>query len=185
MHRPLVAGNFDAQFRKAAQWLLVRGVRPNHFTFLQGPVYVGMMWAAMEAKAWTFVLLGNLVIILDGGDGILARVGGLQSRMGALLDAAFDTIGIAVVVWGGSRFFPDWWPLFAALFIFNVLLYVQNDILGQKAVSYVRGPVLIAIVFPETLYVAVAVAFFIVAWLILARMPRTLHVVRAAAVRRI
>jgi len=168
-------GLFDRYFTKAARWLLARGVRPNHFTFLQVPVFVAEVYAALNGLRWLFIGLIGLVIFLDGGDGILARVGGLQSRAGAVLDASFDTAGIAIVLWGASVFFPEAALWLALLFVGNLLLYVQNAVVGSKAVSYLRGPVLAAVAFPQTLLAALLIDGFIVAWLLAARLPRTIR----------
>jgi phosphatidylglycerophosphate synthase len=166
---------FDAKFESAARWMLRRGIHPNHFTFLQVPVFVVSIIAAVEGWAWTFVLLIAFVIILDGGDGILARVGRMETRAGAVLDSTFDTMGIAIVLWGASRFAPaaETWLLF--LFVGNTMLFVQNALVGNKVVSYVRGPILVGVVFPEVLLSGLVLASFIVAWLLLSRMRGTVR----------
>lgn len=175
------AGLFDHYFTAAARWLLAKGVRPNHLTVLQVPVFVAEAYAALNGMRFLFIALIAFVILLDGGDGILARVGGLQSRAGALMDATFDTIGIAIVLWGASVFYPEaaWW--LAALFVGNLLLYLQNGLVDSKMVSFLRGPVLVAVAFPDTLLAALLVDSFIVAWMLLARLPATARAVRAPA----
>lgn len=174
-------GTFDRSFTGVARWLLARGVRPNHLTFLQIPVFAAEAWAALAGQRVLFVALIVLVMLLDGGDGILARVGGLQSRAGAVLDATFDTVGIAIVLWGASRFFPEaaWW--LALLFVGNSLLYLQNAVLGRKVVSYLRGPVLVAVLVPEALWAGLLIPAFIVVWEIAARLPQTWRRLRPVA----
>lgn len=175
-HRRSEEGTFDRRYERAARWCLDRGIRPNHLTFLQIPVFAGMGWAALNGEPWWFFGLSWFVVLLDGGDGILARVGGLHSRLGALLDAGMDTLGIAVVMWGASRFFPDWaGPVLLGLFVLNLLLYSQNQVLGEKVVSYVRGPVIVPIVVPDTLYLGLGLAAFTGLWLFLWRVPRTVR----------
>lgn len=180
-HHRSEEGTFDRRYERVARWCLDHGIRPNHLTFLQVPVFTGMVWAALTGEPWWFFGLSWFVVLLDGGDGILARVGGMQSRAGALLDAGMDTVGIAVVMWGASRFFLDWaaWVL-AGLFVLNLLLYGQNQILGEKVVSYVRGPVIVPIVVPDMLYVGLGMAGLIGLWLLAWRVPGT---VRALASR--
>lgn len=164
---------FDGRFERMAAWLLARGVRPNHLTVAQLPVFAAEIWAALAGHPWIFVGLIVFVIFLDGMDGILARVGGLQSHAGALLDASFDTVGIAIVLWGAGRFNPEAEMIYYALFGGNLLLYVQNQFLDEKMVSYVRGPVLASVVFPDTLLLALFIPSFILVWLMVARLPRT------------
>lgn len=166
-------GTYDRTFGRAAMWLLDRGIHPNHFTFLQIPVFAVQILAALEGWRWTFVLLIALLIILDGGDGILARVGGMQSRAGAILDSTFDTLGIAIVMWGAAQFFPaaEAWLLF--LFLGNTVLYLQNALLGEKVIAYIRGPVLAAVAFPDALLAGLAVGSFIITWLLVMRLPST------------
>ncbi len=167
-------GTYDRRFDSIAKALLARGVRPNHFTFSQIPVFALQIYAALQGTTgwrWTFVALIALLIILDGGDGILARVGNLQSKSGAVLDSTFDTLGIAIVMWGAARFFPEaeTWLMF--LFLGNTLLYLQNALLEHKVIAYIRGPVLSAVAFPETLFMAMWVAAIITVWLLVARLP--------------
>lgn len=171
--RPSSEGVYDRSFDKAARWLLARGVHPNHFTFLQIPVFAIQIVAAVQAWRYTFVLLIVLLIVLDGGDGILARVGGMQSRTGAVLDSTFDTMGIAIVVWGASQFYPaaSAWLLY--LFLGNTILYLQNALLGEKVIAYLRGPILVAVTFPETLLAALVLSSIIILTLIVARLPRS------------
>ncbi|MGB0652503.1 MAG: CDP-alcohol phosphatidyltransferase family protein [Thermoplasmatota archaeon] len=175
LRRRTEEGTFDGPFTVAARWLLARGVHPNHFTFAQAPVFGFMIWSALEGHAWTFFALSWFVILLDGGDGILARTGNLQSRAGAILDATFDTVGIAVVLFGAALFFPEyqWWML--ALFVGNGLLFLQNALLETKVVSYVRGPIIVAVAWPQAIHGSLFAACFTVAWLLLARARLTLR----------
>ena len=166
-------GTFDRPFVAAASWLLARGVHPNHFTFAQVPFFAIEVWAAVEGYRWIFVSTIIAIIALDGGDGILARVGNLQSRQGAILDATFDTLGIAIVMWGAAQFFPSYETWFLALFLGNGLLYLQNALLEEKMVSYLRGPTIIAIAWPDFIAGAVLLSTFIVAWIFVMRLRRT------------
>lgn len=176
----------DAPFVRAARWLLARGVHPNHFTFLQLPLYAGLVLCATlgspgpgpDAWQYAFVLLNLLVPILDGGDGILARVGGLQSRTGAILDSTFDTLGIAIVMWGAAQFLPEASLWIMLLFLGSIVLLLQNALLDQKVISYVRGPILIALLYPTVLPGALVVAGFVTAWLLLWRTPATMRALR-------
>jgi phosphatidylglycerophosphate synthase len=164
---------FDRRFVPAARWLLARGVHPNHFTFLQVPVFAFTIVAALEGWAWPFALTILFVMVLDGGDGILARVGGLQSRTGAILDAVFDLLGIALLLWGCTKFFPAAEAWIMLLLLANGLLFLQNALLNDKVVSYVRGPMVGAVVWPEVLPVALAVCTATVTFLLVARMRRS------------
>lgn len=159
---------FDQPFESAAKWLLAKGVHPNHFTFLQIPLFAAMIWFADQGHAGWFFTLSWVVIVLDGGDGILARVGNMATPAGAVLDAVMDTIGIAVVLWGASQFFPDIAWMYFLLFLLNGILYAQNAVLEQKWVAYVRGPVMIPVVVPDTIVFAMVMAFgialFLIAW---------------------
>ncbi len=163
---------FDRRFIQAAKWLLAKGVHPNHFTFLQIPVFAFTIVAALRGWNWAFVGTTFFVMVLDGGDGILARAGNLQSKTGAVLDAMFDTMGIAILIWGATQFYPDVEGWLLLLFLANALLFLQNSVLGDKVVSYVRGPVVAAVAFPQILLGALLVATFTVTFLLLTRMPR-------------
>jgi phosphatidylglycerophosphate synthase len=163
-----VRAAFDQPFETAAKWLLSRGVHPNHFTFMQIPIFAGMIWAADAGQNWWFFGLSWAVIVLDGGDGILARVGKMESRTGAILDAVMDTIGIAVVLWGASQFFPEISWAYLVLFLLNGIMYAQNAVLEQKWVAYVRGPIMIPVVAPDTivfgLFIALTTVIFLFTW---------------------
>ncbi len=164
---------YDTVFRPAAQWLLARGVHPNHATFLQVPFFGIQVWAASIGNNWLFVSMILVVMFLDGMDGILARTGGTASRLGAVLDSTFDTIGIAVVMWGAAQFFPFAEPWIFALFLANALLFLQNAVLEEKMVSYVRGPFILSVAWPPFLLAGLLLASLIVVWMLVWRMPRT------------
>lgn len=164
---------FDRPFERAAKWLLDRGVQPNHLTFLQIPVLAVMVWAAWNQEVWWYFGLSWAIMVLDGADGIVARVGGTQSRSGAILDASLDTLGILVVLWGATQFHPEqawaWWSLLGL----NGALYAQNVVLEEKVVTYVRGPVILAIAFPDVLWLAIIGTLVVSLWLIITRLPDT------------
>lgn len=175
----------DKPFETAARWLLARGVHPNHLTFLQLPLYVFLIVCAAigsqepqpQDSAWrlAFAWMNLLVPILDGGDGILARVGRLQSKSGAILDTTFDTLGIAIVMWGAAQFLPHYALWIMLLFFGSIVLFLQNALLDQKVIAYVRGPVLLAVLTPTVLPGALLLPGFITVWLILWRTPATLR----------
>ncbi len=169
-------GTYDRRWERLAKRFLDMGIRPNHFTLLQVPVFVGMAYAAIHGDVWLFFGLSWLVIILDGGDGILARVGGLQSKAGAVLDSVMDTVGIAVVLWAASLFAPEFTPWFIALFVGNVLLYLQNMRFHEKVVSYVRGPIIVGVAVPDTMLVSIVITLGITLFLLFMRLPGTLAV---------
>ena len=170
---------YDRPFERWARWLLARGVHPNHFTFLQLPVFAFQIAAAIQGWAWAFVACIALIIVLDGGDGILARTGNLYSKTGAVLDSTFDTLGIAIVMWGAAQFFPAAEAWFMVLFLGNTLLFLQNALLGDKVIAYIRGPVLVAIAFPATLVGGLVLASLILLFLLVARTPRSLRALGA------
>jgi phosphatidylglycerophosphate synthase len=164
---------FDRRFVPAAKWLLAHDIHPNHFTFMQIPVFLFTILAAVMGWNWPFALTTVFIMVLDGGDGILARVGNLQSRTGAILDAVFDLTGIAILMWGATKFFPEAEAWIMLLFLANVLLFLQNALLGDKVVSYVRGPIVGAVAFPQVLLAALLVATFTVGFLLTARAKRS------------
>lgn len=164
-------GTFDAPFVRIARGMLARGVHPNHLTFAQVPVFAAEIYAATQGWNWAFVSLILLVMALDGGDGILARTGGLQSRKGAVLDSTFDTIGIAVVMWGAAQFFPEAETWLFVLFLMNALLFLQNALLEEKMISYVRGPIILSVAWPDFLLGGMLLATFLATWLLVFRSP--------------
>ncbi|HEX2066456.1 MAG TPA: CDP-alcohol phosphatidyltransferase family protein, partial [Candidatus Thermoplasmatota archaeon] len=173
--RPGVEGHYDRPFQRWAHWLLERGVHPNHLTFLQLPVFVLQIVAAVQGWRLPFAFSTLLIILLDGGDGILARVGRLESKAGAVLDATFDTLGIAIVMWGATRFYPEQAPWLMFLFLGNIVLFLQNALLGDKVIAYLRGPVAIAVAWPETLAGGLILPTVIIAVLLAIRTPATLR----------
>ena len=168
-------GQYDRDWEKPARWMLARGVHPNHFTLLQIPVFALQVIAALQQWRWTFVLSILFVVVLDGGDGILARVGRLQSKVGAVLDALFDTVGITIVLLGAALFEPDAQTWLFALLLGNFLLLVQNAILEQKVIAYLRGPILGGIAFPEIMPGALVLCTAVLCFLILVRGAATIH----------
>ncbi len=180
-------GPYDRSFERGARWLLARGVHPNHFTFLQLPVFLIEIAAALHPGdsvwRWVFALSTILIIVLDGGDGILARVGKLQSKSGAVLDAMFDTLGIAIILWGASQFAaadrPElahvYTPWLMVLFFANIVLFLQNALLEEKVIGYLRGPVVIGVAIPELLLGGLIVPSVVIAFLVVWRTPATMR----------
>ncbi|MHB8632721.1 MAG: CDP-alcohol phosphatidyltransferase family protein [Thermoplasmatota archaeon] len=178
-----MTGDYDRLFGREAKWLLAHGVHPNHFTFLQLPVFAFQVTAVVEgtqppgphAWAWrvAFVTSIALVILLDGGDGILARVGGLESRSGAVLDSLFDTFGIAIVLWGAAQFEPVATNWLTLLFVGNLLLFLQNALLDHKLIAFVRGPVLASLLVPDTLFAGLLVPSVVLLFLMAVRLKAT------------
>lgn len=166
---------YDSPFAAVARWLLARGVHPNHFTFLQLPVYAAQIYAALHLMPWLFCWLMAAIIFLDAGDGILARVGNLQTKAGAVLDSTFDTLGIAIVMWGATKFYPEHTAWLMSLFFGNVMLFLQNALLEEKVIAYLRGPVLTAVAFPATLYQALVLASIVIGFLLIVRTPAMLR----------
>ncbi len=164
---------YDGPFAGVARKVLSLGVQPNHFTLLQMPILALQMVAALEGWRWTFACLMFAIIFLDGGDGILARVGKLESKGGAILDALFDLVGIVVVLWGATRFYPDQSPWLMAILFGNLALFAQNAILEEKVIAYVRGPIVAAVALPQTLAVALVMSSLILGFLLLVRLPAT------------
>lgn len=153
----------DVFFDSAAHKAFALGLRPNHLTLLQLPFYVAMAWAGLTERLFTLGLLQISVIILDGGDGILARRMGVASRRGAVLDAVFDLIGICLVLGLAARIWPAYAPLCLATLALNLLLYAQNALFHQKFVTYVRGPVVTAVwletTYPGIMWAGVGIPF--------------------------
>lgn len=164
---------YDSRLARAAQWLLQHGVHPNHATFMQVPFFAVQIFAAETGRPWLFISMIAVVMFLDGMDGVMARVSGTASRLGAVLDSTFDTLGIAVVMWGASRFFPFAEAWIFGLFLANAILFLQNAVLEEKMVSYVRGPIILAVAWPSFLLGALVLASFMVAWMLVARLPGT------------
>jgi phosphatidylglycerophosphate synthase len=129
-----------------ARFLYRQGVRPNHLTLAQVPVYALMIHAGYHQRLWAFAILQAVVILLDGLDGTVARRMGVQSRKGAYLDAAFDLFGIVLVMVVAIWVFPEYSLILVALLVGNLLLYFQNWLLDEKAVSFVRGPIVLGLI---------------------------------------
>lgn len=166
---------YDGRFARPARWLLARGVHPNHLTFLQLPVFVFQIFAAVQGWAMSFATSTILIIVLDGGDGILARVGRLQTKAGAVLDATFDTLGIAIVMWGATRFYPEESVWLMLLFLGNIVLFLQNALLNEKVIAYLRGPIAIAVAWPDTLWGGLLIPSVVIGVLLALRAPATLR----------
>lgn len=169
------ADAYDGLFARPARWLLAKGIHPNHLTFLQLPVFVVQILAAVHGWAFTFGYTTILIIVLDGGDGILARVGRLQSKAGAVLDSTFDTLGIAIIMWGATRFYPEQTTWLMFLFLGNIILFLQNALLNEKVIAYLRGPIAVAVAYPQTLAGGLIVPTIVILVLLVLRTPATLR----------
>jgi phosphatidylglycerophosphate synthase len=144
----------EKRFDNLAWWFHRHGIRPDHFTYAQTPIYIALVIAALRADVWAFFILTIIGILIDGADGILARRTGTVTRRGHLLDSFFDILGIGITIWAASIIFPNAdtliFPpmdqLLLGLLMVNFLVYLQNEIQGTKAVTYTRGPLIIGMV---------------------------------------
>lgn len=150
-------------------WKLHRaGVRPDHISFLQIPVYAVMIavgWSAdTTTERWIFGWLQVLAFMIDGADGILARRTGTVTKHGHLLDSIFDIAGIGLTIWVVAKHHPLLGQWLFGLLLVNFLVYLQNEIQGSKSVTYTRGPVTIGFVFelytPGVLLIGIALPLF-------------------------
>jgi len=138
---------FDSIAWRLYKW----GIRPDHISFLQLPVYLLMIGVALRAPQnlvyWLtiFGTLQILVVLLDGADGILARRTGTVTRRGHLLDSLFDIMGIGVTLWAVGYLHPGLNQWCFALLVLNFMVYIQNEIQGTKAITYTRGPATIGL----------------------------------------
>jgi len=171
---------YDGMFARPARWLLSRGVHPNHLTFLQLPVFVLQIFAAVHGWRLIFAYSTIAIIILDGGDGILARVGRLQTKAGAVLDSTFDTLGIAIVMWGATRFYPEHTSWLMFLFLGNIVLFLQNALLNAKVIAYLRGPIAVAVAYPQTLAGGLVLPTIVITVLLVLRTPATMRALAKA-----
>ncbi len=135
-------------------WFLHRyGVRPNHVSFVQVPVYGAMIWTGLRAvpdniaMIWIFGWLQVLAFMIDGADGILARRTGTVSRRGHLLDEIFDIAGIGITIGVVAFHYNTKAPWLFGLLMINFFVYIQNEIQGTKSITYTRGPLTIGFVF--------------------------------------
>lgn len=164
----------DTVFSWFAHFLSRLGVRPNHLTLAQIPVYAIMIHAGFQGRLFAFAIWQMLIIVLDGMDGTLARQMGVQSRRGAYLDAVFDLFGIVVVMIVAIYTHMHYLVPLLALFFVNFLLYYQNYLLDEKAVSFVRGPVVLGILaefyWPGVLWFAIGVPLVATVLILVVRM---------------
>lgn len=139
-----VGQEHEKVFDSMAWWLHRHGVRPDHVTYTQVPVYAAMVyfgWHANDAATlWIFGSLQFLTFLIDGADGILARRTGTVSRRGHLLDEVFDITGIGITIWAVFVHHPRLSQWLIALLLVNFLVYIQNEIQGTKSITYTRGP---------------------------------------------
>ena len=167
----------DKVFVAIARGMHRLGIRPNHLTLAQVPVYVLMVDAGLHGRLFAFAMYQALVMALDGMDGTLARRLGLASRSGAILDAAFDVVGIVLVVVVAAHIHPSYAVWLYILLAANLLLYAQNYRLDEKAVSYVRGPVVLGMYlelrWTGILWFAIVVPLAVTAIILLVRAVRS------------
>lgn len=153
------------------------GVRPNHLTLGQIPIYALMVKSGFEGDLWAFGWYQVAIMVLDGMDGTLARRMGTASRSGAYLDAAFDIVGIILVVVVASHLYPSYAVWIWAALAANLALYAQNWHLDEKAVSYVRGPLVLAmyfeVMFPGIFWFGVMVPLVVSTIIVLTRLVRS------------
>ena len=105
--RHLVARALEGQARLAFRL----GLRPNHISAL------GFLWALLASLAywrwslyWPLVATAAPMLVLLSGysdvlDGLVARLHGLQSRAGAMLDSMLDRyadVAILIGIWAGG-----------------------------------------------------------------------------------
>lgn len=161
-------GVFDRPFETLARRLLSMGIQPNTISLLQLPTYGAILYTAIIGELWWCFGLCWIPMILDGLDGIMARIGGLTSRTGAILDASMDTLGLIVSLLVAWVLVPWSLPYASLALALNLVLYVQNHVTGVKLVSYYRGPLLLgaflAPLMPLALALVTATPAILIVW---------------------
>ncbi len=89
-----------------------------------------------------FVIFGILHLIIDGLDGVVARVGNSTTRFGAHLDNISDRLVLILALIASYRYFNDYFILIVLVFyVLHHVIYALSDLKGT--VSYSRFAVLI------------------------------------------
>lgn len=89
---------------------------------------LALLAALGRETAFTWVLIP--VLLTDIADGLIARLYGLESRVGAMLDSVADTLLMFVSLYGLWRFFPEVVAGHAWLVGTAVGLWVLEDVLA-------------------------------------------------------
>ncbi|MGB2937130.1 MAG: CDP-alcohol phosphatidyltransferase family protein, partial [Phycisphaerae bacterium] len=98
--------------RGVARGLLRVGVRPNHVTVAGALLTVGAGVAIAAGRAWWPMAAGFIVAAgaCDLLDGLVAKLGRLESRFGAVLDSVCDRVSDTALYLGAAAYFvarPD------------------------------------------------------------------------------
>jgi phosphatidylglycerophosphate synthase len=155
-----------------ARRLFRLGVRPNHLTLAQAPIAVAQLWTGVQGELGWFFAAVAIGTVLDNADGVLARRTGSVTRSGERLDAAFDVVGIAIVLVVSAARSRDAAIWCAALAGMNVVLHWRSARCGRKGVPTTRGPVVSGLMlddrFPGALlagvWLALAAGLAVLAW---------------------
>jgi phosphatidylglycerophosphate synthase len=134
----LVARNINRHFSLFVTRLLMNtSVRPNHVTavtLVLSVVAAVVAALAVPGRAWMLgagAALWQLVSMLDGTDGELARLKFQTSRTGEWFDTVVDDVGRVIIFlglgWGysvvsGHAF---WWPVMVAVVTMQIVVNVQ------------------------------------------------------------
>lgn len=143
----MVLGIIDERFFAPLAALLVRRrVRPSHLTLLQAPVFALQLKTGLEGSLFAFWCWMAVGTILDGADGVYARLSNQVSAAGKQLDAAFDLLGIGVVLTVAAALHQDvavWCMLVGAA---NVVLFFRPA-RRRRAGPFNRGPIVLGLLF--------------------------------------
>lgn len=147
----MVLGFIDERvFERLANLLVRWRVTPSHLTLLQAPVYLLQLRSGLDGDLLQFWFWVSLGIVLDGADGVYARLSNQVTAAGARLDAIFDLAGLAIVLMVTAVLHPAtavWCVLVGAA---NVLLCLQPS-RRLRAGPFNRGPIVLGLLFDPLL----------------------------------
>ncbi|MEM3401773.1 MAG: CDP-alcohol phosphatidyltransferase family protein [Candidatus Hadarchaeales archaeon] len=116
-----------------AEAMVKRKIRPNLLTL------IGLTFSVVSAAAFSLHLevFGGIALLIAGAfdmmDGAVARVGGMKTRFGGVLDSTVDRVSdflvLAAIAYG--------WR--AQTIIFPIWLWCGAALLGSFLVSYIRA----------------------------------------------
>ena len=75
-----------------AQWLIKRGLTPNHVTVVGFVLALAAFWPLANGYLQLGIMIYLVSVLLDVLDGFMARLSGLSSQKGGFLDSVLDRI---------------------------------------------------------------------------------------------
>ena len=113
------------------------GIKPNHITVMGLILTFWAAWFLYNKEIYLAFFIGIVASLLDGADGLVARVTGTSSKRGGYLDAVLDRYADCIAF--GALILGGWMEPIEGLDFISGEMWAMAALIGAFQTSYARA----------------------------------------------